>query len=161
MITDYGEQSVGTFTCTLFLSFWLKSFRLKDSVDCLHETLSNLIWHLHVPALSIGMTLWHAHIRLCPVCRLLHLSTWNSIFSYALFLFKVLLLIKQQHEFEGILLLEVMRKRWAHEADLFGGFASLRSISLLPLPPANRSVWMKVRSKDWWERVVLLELSDL
>ncbi len=27
------------------------SFRLKDSVDCLHETLSNPIWCLHVPAL--------------------------------------------------------------------------------------------------------------
>ncbi len=43
--------SVGMFTCTLFLSFRFKSFRLKDSVDCLHETLSNPIWCLHVPAL--------------------------------------------------------------------------------------------------------------
>ncbi len=83
------------------------------------------------------------------------------IFLCALFLCKVLLLIKQQHEFEGILLLEGMRKRRAQEADLFGGCASLRSISFLPLPPPNRSVWMKVRSKDWSERVVLLEFSDL
>ncbi len=36
-----------------FLSFRLKSFRLKDSVDCLHETLSNPIWCLHVPVLSV------------------------------------------------------------------------------------------------------------
>ncbi len=50
-----------------------------------------------------------------------------------LFLCKVLLLIKQQHEFEDILLLEGMRKRRAQEADLFGGCASLRIISFLPL----------------------------
>ncbi len=36
-------ESLDTFTCTLFLSF-----RLKDSVDCLHETLSNPIWCLHL-----------------------------------------------------------------------------------------------------------------
>ncbi len=69
--------TLGTFTCTRFLSF-----RLKDSVDCLHETLSNPIRCLHVPALSIGMTLWHAHISLCPVCRLLHLSTLSSYVHY-------------------------------------------------------------------------------
>ncbi len=61
-----------------FLSFWL-----KDWVHCLHETLSNPMWCLHVPVLSIGITLWHAHISICPVCRLLHLSTWSSIYSYA------------------------------------------------------------------------------
>ncbi len=149
-------MTLGTFTCTRFLSF-----RLKDSVDCLHETLSNPIRCLHVPALSIGMTLWHAHISLCPVCRLLHLSTLSSIFSYVHYFYvNCCSLIEQQHEFEGILLLEGMRKRRAQDADLYGGCASLRSISFLPLPP-SRSMWMKVRSKDWWERVVLLEFSDL
>ncbi len=39
------------------------------------------------------------------------------IFFYVLFLCKLLLLIKQQHEFEGILLLEGMKRR-AQEADL-------------------------------------------
>ncbi|XP_058637793.1 uncharacterized protein LOC131543962 [Onychostoma macrolepis] len=39
-------ETVGAFTCTLFLSFRLKSFRLKDSMNCLHETLSNPIWCL-------------------------------------------------------------------------------------------------------------------
>uniref|UniRef100_A0A8C7WXN8 DDE Tnp4 domain-containing protein n=1 Tax=Oryzias sinensis TaxID=183150 RepID=A0A8C7WXN8_9TELE len=29
-----------------------------------------------------------------------------------------------------------------------------------PPPPQTRSHWMKVRSKDWWERVVLLEFSN-
>lgn len=29
-----------------------------------------------------------------------------------------------------------------------------------PLSRATRSCWMRVRSKDWWERVVLLEFSD-
>ncbi len=85
------------------------------------------------------------------------------IFLCALFLCKVLLLIKQQDEFEGILLLEGTRKRQAQEADLFGGCASLSSISFLPLLPTSRSrsEWRKVRSMDWWERVVLLEFSDL
>ncbi|XP_063070484.1 uncharacterized protein LOC134461506 [Engraulis encrasicolus] len=29
-----------------------------------------------------------------------------------------------------------------------------------PMPQVNRSCWMRVRSKDWWERVVLLEFDD-
>uniref|UniRef100_A0A8C6T436 DDE Tnp4 domain-containing protein n=1 Tax=Neogobius melanostomus TaxID=47308 RepID=A0A8C6T436_9GOBI len=28
------------------------------------------------------------------------------------------------------------------------------------VPPKTRSHWMKVRSKDWWERIVLLEFND-
>ncbi len=85
------RASLGTFTCTLFFSFRLKSFRLKDSVDCLHETLSNPIWCLYVPALPIGMTLWHAHISLCPVFHLLHVSTWscNSMNLKAYYCWKV------------------------------------------------------------------------
>uniref|UniRef100_A0A3P9HXL1 DDE Tnp4 domain-containing protein n=1 Tax=Oryzias latipes TaxID=8090 RepID=A0A3P9HXL1_ORYLA len=35
------------------------------------------------------------------------------------------------------------------------------AITLVPLPPPQtRSHWMKVRSKDWWEMVVLLEFSN-
>uniref|UniRef100_A0A3P9MF02 DDE Tnp4 domain-containing protein n=1 Tax=Oryzias latipes TaxID=8090 RepID=A0A3P9MF02_ORYLA len=37
----------------------------------------------------------------------------------------------------------------------------LPAITLVPLPPPQtRSHWMKVRSKDWWEMVVLLEFSN-
>ncbi|CAJ1087321.1 protein ALP1-like [Xyrichtys novacula] len=28
-------------------------------------------------------------------------------------------------------------------------------------PPKTKKLWMKIRSKDWWERVVLLEFTDL
>uniref|UniRef100_A0A1A8L9Q0 DDE Tnp4 domain-containing protein n=2 Tax=Nothobranchius pienaari TaxID=704102 RepID=A0A1A8L9Q0_9TELE len=36
-----------------------------------------------------------------------------------------------------------------------------RTVTLVPPPPAKtRSHWMKVRSKDWWERIVLLEFTD-
>ena len=34
--------------------------------------------------------------------------------------------------------------------------------NLMPLPPPKtKSQWMKVRSSDWWERVVLKEFTDL
>lgn len=84
-------------------------------------------------------------------------------FFCVLLLCKVLLLIKQQREFVGLMMFEVMKKRRAQEANLFRGCVSLRSMSIeLPLPPTkSRTVWMKVRSKDWWQRVVLLEFSDL
>uniref|UniRef100_A0A1A8J0F3 DDE Tnp4 domain-containing protein n=1 Tax=Nothobranchius kuhntae TaxID=321403 RepID=A0A1A8J0F3_NOTKU len=37
-----------------------------------------------------------------------------------------------------------------------------RTVTLVPPPPPakTRSHWMKVRSKDWWERIVLLEFTD-
>ncbi len=57
------------------------------------------------------------------------------IFLCALFLCKVLFLIKQQHEFEGIILLEGMRKRQAQEAYLFGGCASKEN--LISIPPSS------------------------
>lgn len=84
-------------------------------------------------------------------------------FFCVLLLCKVLLLIKQQREFVGLMMFEVMKTRRAQEANLFRGCVSLRSMSIaLPLPPTkSRTVWMKVRSKDWWQRVVLLEFSDL
>ncbi|KAB5553829.1 hypothetical protein PHYPO_G00043210 [Pangasianodon hypophthalmus] len=34
------------------------------------------------------------------------------------------------------------------------------SVRLPPLPTKSRSCWMRVRSRDWWERVVLREFSD-
>ncbi|XP_058229067.1 uncharacterized protein LOC131342322 isoform X2 [Hemibagrus wyckioides] len=34
------------------------------------------------------------------------------------------------------------------------------SVRLPPLPTSSRSCWMRVRSRDWWERVVLQEFSD-
>lgn len=83
-------------------SFRLKSFRLKDFMDCLHETLSNPIGRLHVPAFSIGMTLWHAHIS--DTSCLPPFIPVNMEFNYffcALLLCKVLLLIKQQRELWG------------------------------------------------------------
>ncbi len=72
--------TLGMFTYTLFFH---SDWNQVDSVDCLHETLSIPIWCLHVPVLSIGMTLWHAVISLCPVCRLLPVN----IFSYACYFY--------------------------------------------------------------------------
>ncbi len=44
------------------------SFQLKDSVDCLHETLFSPIWCLHVPALSIGNYVVTCAILACMSC---------------------------------------------------------------------------------------------
>lgn len=34
------------------------------------------------------------------------------------------------------------------------------TVRLPPVPTKSRSCWMRVRSRDWWERVVLQEFSD-
>lgn len=34
------------------------------------------------------------------------------------------------------------------------------SARLLPVPTRSRSCWMRMRSRDWWDRVVLQEFSD-
>lgn len=69
------------------------------------------------------------------------------------------LFFKQQLDTKA-LLLEALKRRRRTEEGLFVG--ALRCLPMLSMhPPKSRKLWMKVRSKDWWERVVLLEFSDL
>ena len=79
--------------------------------------------------------------------------------------FGLLLVFLMKLQFDGntALLLELLtrsRRRRAVEnpsnAVLLG-----RCITPLPFPPTKtRAHWMLVRSKDWWERVVLIEFTD-
>ena len=76
-----------------------------------------------------------------------------------------LLLLKQQFEFNTTLfLLKQMtrRQRREEEQQHLNNALLLRCVSVLPLPPSSktRGQWMKVRSKDWWERIVLQEFTD-
>lgn len=55
------------------------------------------------------------------------------------------------------------RRRRQQDAEILdSGLRLTSSIDLIPVPPRNtRKYWMKVRSRDWWDRVVLHEFSDL
>lgn len=49
------------------------------------------------------------------------------------------------------------------EASVSGAFLAALGPSarlLPPLPTKSRSCWMRIRSRDWWDRVVLQEFSD-
>lgn len=70
------------------------------------------------------------------------------------FVFLLVLKVKQEITF-FYLLLHLRRRRAAAQQRL-----ALTSLRLPPPPPHTRRVWMRVRSQDWWERVVLNEFND-
>ncbi|TSK77102.1 Protein ALP1-like [Bagarius yarrelli] len=53
------------------------------------------------------------------------------------------------------ILLQRRRRAFLERATALGP-----SVRLAPIPTKTRSCWMRVRSRDWWERVVLHEFSD-
>ena len=67
-----------------------------------------------------------------------------------------LILMKAQQERAFLcLLLQLRRRRTAQQRKFL-----VRSLYLPYAPPQTRGIWMRVRSQDWWERVVLREFSD-
>ncbi|CAJ1071691.1 uncharacterized protein LOC127630384 isoform X2 [Xyrichtys novacula] len=69
------------------------------------------------------------------------------------------LLLKQQLATNALLLDALQRRRREEEAFIV---SAVQCLPALPMPPPKtKKLWMKIRSKDWWERVVLLEFTDL
>uniref|UniRef100_A0A667WS05 DDE Tnp4 domain-containing protein n=1 Tax=Myripristis murdjan TaxID=586833 RepID=A0A667WS05_9TELE len=84
---------------------------------------------------------------------------WRSvclcIFILFYFIFKIRTFILQAQQYITLLLLRYRRRE---QDDMFITRGTLNLVP--PPPPRARSQWMKVRSKDWWERVVLVEFTD-
>ena len=96
-------------------------------------------------------------VRYVSRAHLTHLWTGGDIMDVlSLFGIVNLILMKAQQEKAFLCLLLQLRRRSTAQRRQF----LVRSLSLLPPPPQTRGIWMRVRSQDWWERVVLQEFSD-
>jgi hypothetical protein len=97
------------------------------------------------------------NVRYVPRAHLTHLWTGGEIMdvlSLSGILNLILMKAQQERAFLSLLLQE-RRKRTAQQRQFL-----LRSLYLPPAPPQTKRIWMRVRSQDWWERVVLREFSD-
>ena len=96
----------------------------------------------------------------------------------ALFGLILMVFLKQQKN-NNMLLLHLLRRRWVDERQVDrrrvetddrglenGNRVVMHQLYFSPagLPYPNRKArqqWMKVRSKDWWDRIVLTEFTDV
>ena len=82
----------------------------------------------------------------------------------SVYILSVMYMIITQNRFTMALLLSVMseerrRRRMLQEAVMRTNTLLLNFAASL-LQTSRRTCWMRVRSKDWWERVVLMEFDD-
>ncbi|KAL7375986.1 hypothetical protein ABVT39_027743 [Epinephelus coioides] len=72
-----------------------------------------------------------------------------------------LVLVLTHHQYLTLFCLSVFINGRREREEIGNGAGAVPSISMLPVSTrAPRTLWMKVRSQDWWERVVMMEFTD-